>query len=269
MSVIPQVELTASEMMDVVGKLIIARHGSKYHLHLCDFHLGILKYRGKLRGMHLELSLCILLYQKVILKVLRDRLTCLDETTVTDIKKEEVPTIDLSWFQEARSTCVEIATAIGLLDRLSAAKNRLQRHSHIDAILVSRGRRNLDVATLDRNRPVRALAKSAPLPNIIRNCDTGRTPVIAEDARKTLQRWELVMKGKAGSKERLDQLSSLKLDSEDRAARGVDKDPYRIDIANSNNYERLLHFEPGKQAKWALNASGRTVEGKLDAKRDT
>jgi hypothetical protein len=269
--VIPQVELTASEMMDVVGKLIIARHGSKYHLHLCAFDLGVLKYRGKLRGMHLELSLCILLYQKVILKVLRDRLTCLDETTVTDIKKEEVPTIDLSWFQEARSTCVEIATAIGLLDRLSAAKNRLQRHSHIDAILVSRGRRNLEVATLDRNRLGRAHAnaRSTPLSNIIRNYDTGRTPVITEDARKTLQRWELVMKGKAGSKERLDQLSSLKRDSEDKAARGVDQDPYRIDIANSNNYERLLHFEPGKQAKWALNASGRTVEGKLDAKRDT
>jgi hypothetical protein len=244
----PEVPLKAHEMFEAVGNLFVARHGSSYHLHLCDYHAGVISHRPKLRSLYLSLSYCLLLYEKLVLGVLKAGL----REGIQAGSKVPVVT-DLTWFQERRKICYDHAASIGLIDAIEGAKSKLRAHSRVDAILVN--------SRVDR---VDAILVNSTVGNNGNKPAHKSTDVDSIPESASIRDWDLVTLGEPGSCEREEQVSEIERDAHDRAARGVDPDPYRI-RSGDNGFSYLLDVRQGIRAKDYLNGRGRTEAGQARA----
>jgi hypothetical protein len=229
------------------------------HLQLCEYHLGVLKYRPKLRALYLEVAFINLLYKRLVMRVLKDALT-----------NEPLAAVGtLPWLQARRASCLELAGNIGLLHKLEEVKSRLKRHSRIDALLVNgatairqQGASEIVASEIAVSEFVTSeiVVEGKSRRGVTTESFRRRRASAFELAAPSIRDWDLVTEGRPNSTKRRAQIERLLIDQQDRSARGVDEDPYRIGDPSS-----LLHLREGSKAKDALNARGRTEEGRMVA----
>lgn len=218
----------------------------------------VISYRPKLCSLYLSLLYCLLLYKKLVLGVLKAGLREGSQARLEAAEGLKVPVVtDLTWFQERTKICYDKAASIGLIDAIEAAKSRLRAHSRVDAILMNSTKgnntKNGDAENSDQptgdiiNKTNKAAHKST---------NVGVDPIPKSAC---IRDWDLVTLGKPGSCEREEQVLEIERDTHNRAARGVDPDPYRI-RSRDNGFSYLLNVRQGIRAKDYLDGRGHTEE---------
>lgn len=71
----PNQSLLPRDMMAMVGNVFIAKQGlhNSYHLHICDYHIGVWKYIPLLRPLYSRVHFLVLLVRRLTIRVLQVR----------------------------------------------------------------------------------------------------------------------------------------------------------------------------------------------------
>jgi hypothetical protein len=87
----PNQSLAPQDMCKMVGNVFIAKQGlhDSYHLHICDYHIGV----PLLRPLYSRVNFLVLLVRRLTIKVLQDGITRAQTEA-----QGSVP-FDLEWFK--------------------------------------------------------------------------------------------------------------------------------------------------------------------------